>query len=155
MAELINYILKASNRTDPYPIPYNYPEWIPWIIFTVALVLIFLSSIAFIICMRDPRKNTIFPSLVTLICLTVTGTAVMLIPIDIFTVSQIYDPSIVYAILMRGLYYGFIFFVWQIFFCITNYFFFLQGSWGFLFLFTFFLVPFAYFYYEESDPDVL
>ena len=108
---------------------FNYPVAIPWVIFGLSVFLLLLLAVAFVFAFKSSKEWALFPSFITISGLTVALLCSFLIPVDIFSVSQILDP-LPFQLPIRIIYYS-VFLL--------------------LLIYATAVVPFAYFWYEESD----
>eukprot|EP01117_Protostelium_nocturnum_P002843 TRINITY_DN13763_c0_g1_i1.p1 TRINITY_DN13763_c0_g1~~TRINITY_DN13763_c0_g1_i1.p1 ORF type:complete len:531 (+),score=185.67 TRINITY_DN13763_c0_g1_i1:87-1679(+) len=113
-----------------------------WIIFAIVLVAVLLMCFMVVKYYEDRLESEKFPTFITTVAIALSLYCIFLIPLDIFMVSRTQDSNgnkidaqeIEYTTsLVRYGYY-------------TLY--------SLVLLFSFVLIPFAYFYYEEDDENI-
>ena len=111
---------------------FNYPIAIPYIIFGSVLVFLTIALSIFTWVLKHREESAKIPVIVTIFGLLAIALCLIIIPVDIFNVSQQFNP-LIHASTIKWIYYG---------------------SYLTLLVFAFVLIPFAYFFYEEADEDV-
>ncbi|KAI7900291.1 LMBR1-like membrane protein-domain-containing protein [Cokeromyces recurvatus] len=120
-------------------------EGIAWIVYGIVVTLLFLFSIVFTRYFQNKHESEFFATLITILALGLVFSTLILLPVDIFLVSSTVDqtkgikkewatPETVemMTLSIKTAYYI---------------------CYGLITLFSFFLIPFAYFYYEEYDDE--
>ncbi|CAO3656079.1 unnamed protein product [Mucor hiemalis] len=120
-------------------------EGIAWTIYGAIAITSFLFSIGFTRYFQNKYESEFFATLVTMLGLGLVFSTLCLLPVDIFLVSSTVNvseglkkewatPEVIASMTftMHVVYYV---------------------CYGLIALFSFFLIPFAYFYYEEYDED--
>lgn len=85
--------------------PFSYPVWIPWVLYALILVVVLVAITIGVLFFKDPSTSAKLPTITTISGLFVICISLTLIPIDIFTVSQVEDPG-QHGFIIRILYYG-------------------------------------------------
>lgn len=80
--------------------------FLPWLILLIIFVGAILASALFVFGFRDPQESSKVPMIVSAIGITVTFTTICLVPLDVFTTSQMIDPTIINA-LFKIIYFGY------------------------------------------------
>ncbi|ORZ09214.1 hypothetical protein BCR42DRAFT_423975 [Absidia repens] len=118
---------------------------IAWTVYGIVSVIFFLFSIGFTRYYQDKHERDVFATITSILALGLVLSCLALLPVDIFLVSSTVDS-------LTGLKKS-----WATPETIENMKFVVQlvyyGCYGMIGLFCFFLIPFAYFYYEEEDVD--
>ncbi|KAI8093137.1 uncharacterized protein BX664DRAFT_329013 [Halteromyces radiatus] len=118
---------------------------IAWTVYGIVAAIFFLFSIGFTRYYQDKHERDTFATIVTILALGLVLSCLALLPVDIFLVSSTVDQ-------WTGLKKP-----WATPDTIENMKFVVQwvyyGCYGMIGFFCFFLIPFAYFYYEEEDVD--
>ncbi|CDS05322.1 hypothetical protein LRAMOSA07851 [Lichtheimia ramosa] len=118
---------------------------IAWTVYGIVTASLFFFSVGFTRYYQHKRESEPFATIVTILALTLVLATLALVPIDIFLVSSTVDsdtgmkkswadPDTIFwmTLTVQIVYYV---------------------CYGLIALFIFFLIPFAYFYYEEYDED--
>lgn len=116
---------------------------IAWIIFGAVILGLLLFSFGVVRYYQDKRESELLPTIVTVLGLTLTLLCVFLIPVDIYNASSSAnskgDPLLTHEqIIARGNTLRTIYYI----------------LYGLVLGFSFAVIPFAYFYYEEHDENV-
>ncbi|KAH8553958.1 putative lysosomal cobalamin transporter [Umbelopsis sp. PMI_123] len=116
-----------------------------WAAYGIAVGALVVFCIGFTRHYQDKHESELFATIITILGLSLLFATLALLPVDIFLVSSTVDystglkkdwanPDTVYwmTLTIQIIYYV---------------------CYGFIGVFTFFVIPFTYFYYEESDDD--
>ncbi|KAL9645651.1 hypothetical protein ABK040_003384 [Willaertia magna] len=128
----INTLASTNNDTDNGRNS-SYPLWIPWVICASVFFGLFILSTFFAIFFQDKYEKGFLSFITTVIGLAVILFSLAIVPIDIFNVSYTKDPTET-SFPVKLFYYI---------------------CYGLMFLFSFVIIPFTYFWYEEEDSGVV
>ncbi|KAI9476205.1 MAG: hypothetical protein EXX96DRAFT_576195 [Benjaminiella poitrasii] len=120
-------------------------EGIAWTVYGIVTASLFVFSFVFTRYFQNKQESEFFATLVTILALGLVFSTLILLPVDIFLVSSTVDQTTgikkewatLEAVEMMTMTMKIAYYV----------------CYGLITLFSFFLIPFAYFYYEEYDDE--